>query len=123
MIDTATAATNHPLVHDLIKRLPPLGEPWALDDRVAWLTLAAKIFNEMYGDRGVERIERFMRARGERHGRAKLTAQQVDEIRGSDSTIYGLAKRFGVSRRQIKRIILGAQWRPECQTKFGRPAG
>jgi DNA invertase Pin-like site-specific DNA recombinase len=52
-----------------------------------------------------------MRARGEKHGRAKLTAGQVREIRSAGGTVYGLAKRFGISRRQIRRILDGDQWR------------
>lgn len=51
-----------------------------------------------------------MRAAGERHGRAKLTSEQVQEIRSSEATIYRLAKDFGVSRRQIKRIKTGEHW-------------
>jgi hypothetical protein len=51
-----------------------------------------------------------MRAKGARHGRAKLTTEQVREIRESAATIYGLAKRYGISRRQVKRIKTGEQW-------------
>lgn len=51
------------------------------------------------------------RARGEKHGRAKLTDDEVREIKTSTGTVYGLAKRFRVSRRQIMRIQSGEHWR------------
>jgi len=51
------------------------------------------------------------RATGERHGSAKLTVDDVCEIRASTDTIYALAKRFGVSRRQIRRVRSAQHWR------------
>ena len=50
-------------------------------------------------------------ARGEKHGRAKLTADQVQAIREDGGTIYGIAKRYGISRRQVVRIRRGEHWR------------
>lgn len=49
--------------------------------------------------------------RGEQHGRAKLSADQVREIRASKATVYRLAKTYAVSRRQIMRVQSGEQWR------------
>lgn len=49
-------------------------------------------------------------ARGARHGRAKLTEAQVRAIRDDGGTIYGIAKRFGISRRQVRRIISRDHW-------------
>jgi hypothetical protein len=53
------------------------------------------------------------RARGERHGRAKLTADQIEELRGLraiGATKYGLAKRYRISRRQVGRILNLDHW-------------
>jgi len=49
-------------------------------------------------------------ARGEKHGRAKLSAAQVQAIRTDGGTIYGIAKRFGISRRQVRRILDRDHW-------------
>lgn len=51
---------------------------------------------------------------GERHGRAKLTAAQVDEIRVAHSlgkSCTALGKEFGVSRGAVRLIIQGKNWR------------
>lgn len=60
---------------------------------------------------------RAIRAKGEAHGRAKLTQAQVDEIRrryipnkyGFGAT--GLAREFGVSKSTIHDILRGAHWK------------
>ncbi|MFN4017640.1 MAG: helix-turn-helix domain-containing protein [Reyranella sp.] len=49
-------------------------------------------------------------ARGEAHGRAKLTNAEVRAIRSDGGTVYGIAKRFGISRRQVRRILDGDHW-------------
>ena len=46
-------------------------------------------------------------AKGEKHGRAKLTDQQVAEIRASKESGGEMAKRFGVSRGHISLIRRG----------------
>lgn len=52
----------------------------------------------------------------EKNGRAKLTEEQVAEIRRehiSGCRIYGafaLARKYGVDKRQIGRIVNGEQW-------------
>jgi len=50
---------------------------------------------------------------GEKNGQAKLTANQVSEIRKlrSSTTIDDLAMRFKMSRSQIKRIVYGISWK------------
>jgi hypothetical protein len=52
---------------------------------------------------------------GEEHGRAKLSADQVREIRArkGQATIVALGKEFGVTFGQISRIQLGKAWRHE----------
>lgn len=55
------------------------------------------------------------RARGERHGRAKLTAAAVWEIRVAWSTaprpaLTALADRYGVSERTIGFVVNGLTW-------------
>ena len=65
------------------------------------------------------------RAAGEDNGRAKLSAADIEEIRrlyqpstvasknpktGNPLGIQGLARRYGVSPRQIGRILRGAAW-------------
>jgi hypothetical protein len=44
-------------------------------------------------------------ARGERSGTAKLTDQQVEEIRNSQDDALTLARRFAVSRTHIYRVV------------------
>lgn len=56
-------------------------------------------------------------ARGERHGRAKLTESQVDEIieaRSNGETLVSLAHRFGVSKTRIGQIATGDGWKRTC---------
>jgi len=48
---------------------------------------------------------------GERHGRRKLTAAQVEAIRQSLGTRTAIGKHFGVSQAQVSRIKLGKNWR------------
>ena len=55
---------------------------------------------------------------GENNPSAKLTQEQVALIRGHPKRRGAqteLAKRFGVSRRQIRHIVSGQQWRPTLQ--------
>ena len=49
-------------------------------------------------------------SRGEKHGRAKLTTQQVLEIRKSNETQKSLAEEFGVNRGHISNIIHRKIW-------------
>jgi hypothetical protein len=59
--------------------------------------------------------ERGDRARGERHGSAKLTAAEVQAIRlayqSGDVKPTELGRRYGMSRNMIWRIVKGKSWR------------
>jgi hypothetical protein len=48
--------------------------------------------------------------RGEKHHMAKLTQQQVDEMRRSDIHYEAAAARYGISRTQAHRILRGGSW-------------
>lgn len=48
---------------------------------------------------------------GEKHPRAKLTVEQVEEIRNSDERHTDLARRFGVRDAAICKIRNGQRWR------------
>ena len=48
--------------------------------------------------------------RGERNAKAKLTMEQVEQIRVSKDGSRSLAATFGVHRTTIQRIRRGAQW-------------
>ena len=60
------------------------------------------------------RRNRSFRARGERHGNAKLTAQQVRAIRrdraAHDTAFCVLADRFGISISTVGRVLRRETW-------------
>ena len=68
-----------------------------------------------------DKVDRGRQVDGERHGRAKLTAEEVEEIRrryifpscegAHDSNARTLAKEFGVDRKQIQRLARGEAWK------------
>jgi len=49
--------------------------------------------------------------RGELNGRAKLTEEQVAEIRKSHESLFVLARRYGVSKVTIKKIHYNISWK------------
>lgn len=49
-------------------------------------------------------------AKGERHGRAKLTDDQVREIRASLESQTVIARRLGVSQSNVSKIRSGKRW-------------
>lgn len=54
------------------------------------------------------------RARGERHGQAKMTFERVTSLRLNrigGMSVRSLSKRYGISRRQVNRIIKWENWR------------
>lgn len=48
--------------------------------------------------------------KGEQHPRARLTEQDILEIRNSDQRVVELASRFSVTPTQIYRIRIGEKW-------------
>ena len=58
---------------------------------------------------------------GEKHGSAKLTIVQVEEVRSSKSSSYALAKQFGVSPATIQKVIKGKTWRRFPEAKRAQP--
>jgi HNH endonuclease len=65
--------------------------------------------------KGRSRVGHVNRRKGERHGRAKLTDEQVRRIREVYRTtqpfLRVLAKEHGVTLQQIHRIVTGKGWR------------
>jgi hypothetical protein len=58
-----------------------------------------------------DRKRRNKQPKGERNGRAKLTQQQVLEIRASPLNGAELARRYGVTKQLISLIATGKLWR------------
>jgi hypothetical protein len=58
------------------------------------------------------RLGLLARLKGERNGRARLTAEQVDEIRCLEGVVSQrqVAAKFGVSRTLVQRIHQGKAW-------------
>ena len=63
-------------------------------------------------DNARDAVERGRYRRGADNGRARLTPQQVDEIRRCwpSETQVSMARRFGVSRSAIQWVINGRNW-------------
>lgn len=62
------------------------------------------------------------RPRGERHGRAKLTAPQVLEIRhrrARGESLGKLATTFGVSKKAVLLIVQGKNWSDVLAMQYG----
>jgi hypothetical protein len=73
--------------------------------RLSNLRYATRSENQM------DRVAHGMSNRGERHGMAKLTAQDVLTIREViDETQSALAKRFGVTTSCIRRVLSRRTW-------------
>jgi hypothetical protein len=64
---------------------------------------------------------------GEEHNQARLTIEQVREMRAlSDTgvTNIALAARFGISNQQVAKIVLRQRWRmPESEPRLAPPGG
>ncbi|WWT42040.1 hypothetical protein [Klebsiella phage 175029] len=58
-----------------------------------------------------DEVRRGRQLRGENHGRALLTREDVDRIRESSETHRALAKRFSVSEGCINNIKLRRTWK------------
>lgn len=48
---------------------------------------------------------------GEKHRMAKLTREQVDEIRAADGPQHKIAARYGISQGHVSAIRSGVHWR------------
>lgn len=61
-----------------------------------------------------DKVAKNRQAKGEKNGRAKLTAEQVKEIRSTVFTkhrgIVAISREYGVSRRMIRYILDGVNW-------------
>lgn len=67
-----------------------------------------------HGDNAKDRATRGRGARGERHGNAKLTAQQVRDIRDKRAAgvkLKPLAQEYGVHISLISQIANGKMWK------------
>jgi len=72
----------------------------------------ACLFDGSRADNNADRDQKGRQARGERHGRAKLTEADVLAIRArSHEPQRVLATEFGVSRSRISRIVNYKEWR------------
>ena len=56
-------------------------------------------------------VSRGRHAFGTRQGSARLYPQAVIQIRASNGSVSGLARRYGVSRRAIQRVLKGRTWK------------
>lgn len=63
-------------------------------------------------DNAADKLVHGTHNRGERHGRAKLTSEDVHQIRAmlAECTRYKIARKFGVSETSIRRIENGEAW-------------
>jgi len=77
-------------------------------------SLVNQVSNLSYGTRsdnmGRDRLRDGTHSRGERSGRARLTATDVIAIRSSSKTTVELAKTHGVSQGYISAILTGRNW-------------
>lgn len=73
----------------------------------------SKIRNKAIGRLHTPETKRFLSEErsGEKSGGAKLTEEQVKEIRASDETSVILAKKYGVGRHTISDILLHHTWK------------
>ena len=62
-------------------------------------------------DNMADMVSKGRSARGERHGRAKITDEIAGEIRGSSLTCREAAKRYGLSKSMISYIRQGVNWK------------
>lgn len=71
---------------------------------IRWLTASG---NE------IEKRDHGTSQQGSRHGQSKLTEKDVLNIRGTIGAVgsANLARKYGVTRNQILRIVKGDQWR------------
>lgn len=56
-------------------------------------------------------VQKGRQSKGEKHGRAVLTLQQVHEIQASTLTVTELSKLYGVAHGHISQIRNGKKWK------------
>lgn len=61
--------------------------------------------------------------RGERHCRAKITDQDVFDIRTGRMSKHDFAKLYGITHRNVRHIQLGRTWRHLCASPVQRDNG
>ena len=79
----------------------------------------AHLWQGTSAENSADMVHKNRQAKGERHGRAKLTEESVREIRAflatrnrrGDRTISAVAKHYNVSRRAIQMCLIGQSWR------------
>lgn len=64
-----------------------------------------------HSDNQADKVARDRQAKGERNARAKLTTQEVLDIRASTGRHEDIAARYGVSTSNISMIVSGKTWR------------
>lgn len=68
------------------------------------------LFVGSHQDNHSDRSRKGRTASGERHGRAKLTAQQVAEIRETKPGHRVASERYGIGKTHYHRILRGQAW-------------
>ena len=72
----------------------------------------AHLVDGTHADNVRDRVERGRSARGEKHGRAKLTRSKVKKILSdTETSICDLARRFGVTPKAIRLIKQRINWK------------
>jgi hypothetical protein len=108
-------AKVHQLVLEAFKGLPPKGmicrhrNGHSTDNRLSNLRYGTHLQNQR------DRRRHATDPKGSRNGRAKLTEENVTELRQNYQGIYGelvaYARKFGVHTLTIKRALRGENWR------------
>jgi hypothetical protein len=70
-------------------------------------------------DNAIDKMRKGRGCEGERHFNAKLTRQQIRQIRKDPRSSRTIAPRYGVNRSTISRIKRGDQW--ASVTLWGSP--
>lgn len=69
------------------------------------------LFVGTFDDNMADMVGKERQAHGEKNGHAKLTVEQVHEIRSAIGTQQEIAKRYGVTRSLVSMIRSGRIWR------------
>ena len=89
----------------------PAGKPYALHrDGNPANCAPGNLYWGDHADNARDALAHGVIARGEAHGKAKLTADAVRVIRSETGQTRALAKKFGVSATTIRQARIGATW-------------